>query len=1311
MMRLLLLIQVQLKFVTSIDDDCDGLTDEGLTLTTYYADADGDTYGNALVSQSTCSGAPVGYVLDATDCNDAVAAINPGATEVCNGIDDDCDGLTDEGLTPTTYYADADGDGFGNPAISQTTCSGAPVGYVTNNTDCDDTNAAINPNAIEVCNAIDDDCDGIADDGLTFVTYYADGDADGFGDATISQSTCNGAPVGYVTDATDCNDANAAINPGATEVCNGIDDNCNGLADDGLTFVTYYADADGDGYGDATIFQSTCNGAPVGYVTDATDCNDNNAAINPGATEVCNGIDDNCNGLTDDGLTFLTYYVDGDGDGYGAGLGTSSCSPIVGSVTNNGDCDDNNAAINPAALEVCDGIDNDCNGLTDDGLTFVTYYADADGDGYGNALVSQSTCNGAPVGYVTDATDCNDANAAVNPGATEVCNGIDDDCDGLTDEGLTFLTYYVDADGDGYGDASATGVSSCNPIVGSVTNNGDCNDASALVNPGAPEQCNGIDDNCDGLIDNGVVFSTWYADADGDSYGNAAVSQSACSQPVGYVLDTTDCNDNNAAVNPGATEVCDLVDNDCDGLIDEGVTLTFYADVDGDGYGDASSSTQACSAPVGYVTDATDCNDNNAAVNPGATEVCDLVDNDCDGLIDEGVLLTFYADVDGDGYGDATSSTQACSAPVGYVSDATDCNDANAAINPGATEVCNSIDDDCDGLVDEGVTLTFYADVDGDSYGNVNSSTQACSAPIGYVSNATDCDDNNVSINPGAAEICANSIDDNCDGNIDEGCGCLNPPTANAGSDQTICQNGTATLNGSIGGGATNGTWSTAGDGSFSPSNTVLNADYTPGPLDILAGSVVLTLTTDAPLNCTPATSNTTISISANPPSPGAISGPATLCNPNNLVITYSIAPVAGATSYTWSVPGATIILFGQGTTSISVRWPFSAIHAGVVGNICVTANNSNSCGSSNPSCLGISVQLATPVTPPSISGAAKACAGDVVIYSIASVNRADSYNWVVPAGATITNGQGTSIITVSYGPSFVGGSMTVTASNACGTSPVRSRNVALNVLPASAAIVGQASGVCGSLAVSYTATGVVGAASYFWTVPVGATIASGQGTSSIDVDFSGSFGSGAITVVAQNGCGNGAARSLTVTGTPAQAAPIVGATLLCANQNYIYDVPTIAGAVTYTWTVPSGFIINSGQGSKTIDVKAGPLAASGLTISVRASNACGNGPSRVKNGISITNCPRIGDASAMNIVAYPNPTSDLLNISFDSNANQDVLVTMLDATGRLVINENRNADEGANKFVMSVKGMAAGIYTMQFRTSDSVQSIRVVVE
>jgi hypothetical protein len=235
---------------------------------------------------------------------------------------------------------------------------------------------------------------------------------------------------------------------------------------------------------------------------------------------------------------------------------------------------------------------------------------------------------------------------------------------------------FADVDGDGY------------------TSDVDCNDADAAINPGASESCNGIDDNCDGNIDEGVQ-TTYYADMDGDTYGDAGNTTMACSMPEGYVADATDCNDADAAVNPAATEVCNGIDDNCDGNNDEGLTFTtYYADADGDTYGDAGSTVSTCDgAPEGYVSDATDCNDADGAVNPGATEICNGIDDNCDGNIDEGVQNTYYADMDGDSYGDAGSTTMACSTPEGYVSDATDCNDADGAVNPGATEVCNGIDD------------------------------------------------------------------------------------------------------------------------------------------------------------------------------------------------------------------------------------------------------------------------------------------------------------------------------------------------------------------------------------------------------------------------------------------------------------------------------------------------------------------------------------------------------------------------------------------------------------------------------------------
>jgi hypothetical protein len=179
--------------------------------------------------------------------------------------------------------------------------------------------------------------------------------------------------------------------------------------------------------------------------------------------------------------------------------------------------------------------------------------------------------------------------------------------------------------------------------------------------------------------------------------------------PTGATLVTGDCDDGSAAVNPAATETCNGIDDDCDGSIDgPGATggTSWYADADSDGYGDAGTTTSACSAPAGYVASAGDCNDAVATIHPGASETCNSLDDDCDGTVDDGATgaATWYADADGDGYGDASSTTTSCSMPGGYVASGTDCDDADSAVNPGATEVGNGIDDDCDGSIDEDLT-------------------------------------------------------------------------------------------------------------------------------------------------------------------------------------------------------------------------------------------------------------------------------------------------------------------------------------------------------------------------------------------------------------------------------------------------------------------------------------------------------------------------------------------------------------------------------------------------------------------------------
>ncbi|MBX7183197.1 MAG: T9SS type A sorting domain-containing protein, partial [Bacteroidia bacterium] len=184
----------------------------------------------------------------------------------------------------------------------------------------------------------------------------------------------------------------------------------------------------------------------------------------------------------------------------------------------------------------------------------------------------------------------------------------------------------------------------------------------------------------------------------------------------------------------------------------------WYLDADEDGFGDPSQFVTNCDQPLGYVSNSNDCNDANNSINSSTV---------------------FYQDLDGDGFGGSVAGTNCPSGQVVLIGG--DCNDNNANINPNATEVCNGVDDDCDGLTDEGVTTTFYLDSDNDGYGNPAQSTQACSQPVGYVTNNLDCNDANASIHPLAQELCGNGIDDNCNGQIDEECTVTNLAVSSCG--------------------------------------------------------------------------------------------------------------------------------------------------------------------------------------------------------------------------------------------------------------------------------------------------------------------------------------------------------------------------------------------------------------------------------------------------------------------------------------------------------------------------------------------------
>ena len=247
----------------------------------------------------------------------------------------------------------------------------------------------------------------------------------------------------------------------------------------------------------------------------------------------------------------------------------------------------------------------------------------------------------------------------------DVCDGVDNDGDGYFDEDHTLdeviRPFYVDADGDGYGDVDfvvSPPTWACAAPEGLVANNLDCDDTDSGIHPDTPEVCNGIDDDCNLMVDENVG-DTYFTDADGDGYGDPDAVVVSCDEPSGVVTNGDDCDDGEATAYPGNTEVCDGVDNDCDGDVPADETT----DADADG-------SLACE----------DCDDEDPARTPGAVEECDGVDNDCDGDVPADEV-----DADGDGF-------LACA----------ECEDNDATQYPGALELCDGVDSNCDGYMDTG---------------------------------------------------------------------------------------------------------------------------------------------------------------------------------------------------------------------------------------------------------------------------------------------------------------------------------------------------------------------------------------------------------------------------------------------------------------------------------------------------------------------------------------------------------------------------------------------------------------------------------
>ncbi|MFM9051213.1 MAG: T9SS type A sorting domain-containing protein, partial [Bacteroidota bacterium] len=441
--------------------------------------------------------------------------------------------------------------------------------------------------------------------------------------------------------------------------------------------------------------------------------------------------------------------------------------------------------------------------------------------------------------------------------------------------------------------------------------------------------------------------------------------------------------------------------------------------------------------------------------------------------------------------------------------------------------------------------------------------------------------------------------------------------------------------------------------------------------------------------------------LTVKPAMPGAISF-TSACGPT--IVTCSVAPVANATSYNWSVSSTLVsIISGQGTNSIQVSVPAGFTNSQVF----VSASN---CRGTSGDRYGNMYGLA--VVSTGLTGPIYVCSSTTANYSVGAATAATGYSWSITGNASVVSSSANTCV-VSTGANWSGGVLTVTTSSACGTT---TRSYTLYRTPLQpGGITGPSTNLCvtsGTQSVSYSIAAVAGASSYSWTVPAGMSITGNSTGTSINVSITSSFVSGNVTVSAVNNCGPSTARSLFVTNKTAAPAAITGPTSVCQTQSGVaYSVAPVANATGYTWSTTFGAGIVGAGVNATVDFTTS--TSSFVTLTVNALNACGaSAPTR--QSISVNSACRDAQSAVtdLSMTLFPNPTSGKFTLNFQAENAGRYQVMVHDLVGKSVIDSELMSDSGLNSMEIDLSNVVKGIYLVSLRSQDgNVETMRLIVE